>query len=94
MHNTYMTKDAAVTIRVPEALKRQLSARAKRQRRSLSAQVVADLETVLETHAHGDEVRGTFLGLFEGTALPSEGDIEEARSLLWGRLGERQKEHA
>ena len=92
IHNPYM-KEAAVTIRIPEKLKRQLSARARQQHRSLSAQVVADLETVLEAHAQADEVSGTFLGLFEGTSLPSEADIEEMRNLLWGRLGERQNRH-
>jgi plasmid stability protein len=89
MQNAYMAKEAAVTIRLPENLKRRLAARAKREHRSLSAQVVADLESVLEKQPEAEKASGKFLGLFEGTPVPSDRDIDEVRGLLWGRLGGR-----
>ena len=81
-----MSKDAAITVRVPESLKRRLEARAKSSRRSLSAQVVADMESIVEGSSRNDRASGKFLGLFEGTRVPTEDDIKEARSLLWGKL--------
>jgi hypothetical protein len=87
MHNAYMSKDAAVTVRLPAALKRRLEARAKSQHRSLSAQLVADLEAVAERRPGVATPGGHFLGLFRGTALPTDRDIAEARRLLWGNLG-------
>ena len=80
-----MSKDAAITIRIPASLKRRLEARAEEQRRSLSAQVVMDLESVLDSTSQRG-VKGRFLGLYEGTALPTDDDIEEVRALLWGNL--------
>lgn len=80
-----MGKDAAITIRVPTSLKKQLERRARRQRRSLSAQVTFDLEQLVALDAEGRE-GGTFLGKYEGARLPSEQSIQEIRSLMWGRL--------
>ena len=85
MQNEYMTKDAAITIRIPESLKRRLLARAEEKRRSLSAQVTVDLESVLDSTAPSG-AKGRFLGMYEGTAVPSDDDIEEVRGLLWGNL--------
>lgn len=85
MHNEYMANDAAMTIRIPSSLKRRLEARAAEQHRSLSAQVAADLESVLDSVSHSG-VKGRFLGLYEGTAVPTDDDIEEVRSLLWGNM--------
>ena len=82
VQNEYMAMDAAITIRIPSSLKRRLEARAKEQHRSLSAQVVADLESSLESLSRS-AVKGRFLGLYEGTAVPTDGDIEEVRSFLW-----------
>ena len=48
VHNTYIIKNAAITIPIPTSLRRILEMRAETQHRSLSAQVVADLETSLE----------------------------------------------
>ncbi len=83
-----MTKNAAITIRIPASLKRGLESRAKKQHRSLSAQVVEDLETVLNG-SHNDETGGKFLGLFAGTPIPTDDDIKEARALLWGSVATR-----
>ena len=85
MHNTYMHKDGAITIRVPSALKKKLETRAAQQHRSLSAQVVADLERVVDSSSAGNST-GSFLGLYKGTRLPSEDDLDEVRSLLWGDI--------
>ena len=85
MHNEYMSKNAAITIRLPVSLKRRLEARARQNRRSLSAQVVTDLETILESTAR-QQTKGTFLGAQAGSRVPSEDDLNEVRSMLWGRL--------
>ena len=87
VHNECMTKNAAVTIRLPASLKSRLEARAESQHRSLSAQVVADLERVAEEPGPSSGVGGRFLGLFAGTAMPTDEDLAEVRSLLWGRIG-------
>jgi hypothetical protein len=91
IHNTYIVKNAAITIRIPEALKRSLEIRAKKRHRSLSAQVVADLETILDG-SKDTEAGGKFLGLFAGTPLPTDDDIKEARALLWGRIATRKNQ--
>ena len=81
-------KDAALTIRLPASLKRRFEARAESQHRSLSAQVVADLERVAdELELSSSAVGGRFLGRFSGTAMPTDEDLAEVRSLLWGRIG-------
>lgn len=85
MQNEHMANDAAITIRIPSSLKRRLEARAKEQHRSLSAQVAADLESVLDSVSPSG-VKGRFLGLYEGTAVPTDDDIEEVRRLLWGNM--------
>ena len=80
-----MAKDAAITVRVPQELKRRLAARAKRERRSISAQVLFELERAVATEEDRPAERPA-LGMFEGARLPSDADIREARSALWGRL--------
>ncbi len=85
-------KDAAVTVRIPLGLKRRLEAVARRERRSLSAQITS----MLEKEAQKEPVEpvagaphGRLLGRFEGTRLPSDEDLSEVRRLLWGALGRR-----
>jgi hypothetical protein len=81
-------KNAALTIRLPASLKRRLQARAESQHRSLSAQVVADLERVAdELEPPSSGVGGRFLGRFAGAAMPTDEDLAEVRNLLWGRIG-------
>jgi len=87
MHNECMMKNAAVTIRLPASLKRRLQARAESQHRSLSAQVVADLERVADEPGPSSRIEGRFLGLFAGSALPTDEDLAEVRQLLWGGIG-------
>lgn len=80
VQNESMTHDAAMTIRIPSSLKRRLEARAEEQHRSLSAQVVADPERSLESLSRS-AVKGRFLGLYEGTAVPTDDDLRSSASL-------------
>lgn len=89
-HNDDMHKNSAITVRLPESLKQRLEAKASASHRSLSAQVLADLEGALDAEVIKEAPcgEGRFLGLFAGRSLPTDGDIEEVRELLWGRLGQ------
>lgn len=84
-----MPKDAAITIRLPASLRRRLEARARAQRRSLSAQVVVELERASPEPEASLSVKGRFLGRFAGTLTPTDGDLAEVRRRLWGTLGRR-----
>jgi len=85
-----MVKDAAITVRIPADLKRRLAQRARRERRSLSAQVEFELTRSLAGEATGERrARRPSAGRFAGTPVPTEADFAEVRSLLWGRLGRR-----
>ena len=90
MHSADMAKDAAVTVRLSTALKRRLEARARRERRSLSAQIASDLERSIESEQTAAGASGRLLGLYEGTPVPSDDDFTRARRLLWGSLGRRR----
>jgi hypothetical protein len=83
-----MVKDAAITVRVPQELKRRLAQRAKREHRSISAQVLCELERAVAEEA-GASGEKRALGLFRGAVLPSDDDFLAVRSALWGRLGGR-----
>jgi hypothetical protein len=83
-----MSKDAAITVRIPARLKTRLAARAKREHRSVSAQVVHELELALVEELRRPPGRRA-LGLFDGARLPSEADFVEVRAALWGSLGRR-----
>jgi len=85
-----MAKDAAVTVRLPQALKRTLEEQARRERRSLSAQIAAYLERGVTAEASPRGMPGRLLGLFEGGPVPSEEDFAHVRRLLWGSFGKRR----
>jgi hypothetical protein len=85
-----MAKDAAVTIRLPASLKRELRARARRERRSLSAHITASLEREVANTRGGGGGKGKLLGLFAGPRVPSERDLARVRRLLWGSLGRKR----
>jgi predicted transcriptional regulator len=88
MQHVYMArKNAAVTLRLPDSLKRRLAERAKRQHRSLSAQLVHDLEATLSEAEEVESLDGRFLGLYTGSRVPTDEDIKQVRALLWGSLG-------
>lgn len=83
MHNDDM-KDATITVRVPPELKRRLAERAKRERRSISAQVLFELERATLREAAGPAPISA-LGMFKGARIPSDSDFAEVRSLVWSR---------
>lgn len=83
-----MAKDAIITVRVPLSLKRRLAERATREHRSLSAQVLHELENAVAREAEGPAPRPA-LGLFEGARIPREEDFLEVRGALVARLGGR-----
>jgi plasmid stability protein len=85
MQSAYMAKSSAITIRLPDSLKRRLQARAEQQHRSLSSQLVHDLQAVV-TESPEYQGAGRFLGLYEGSRTPRDKDIDQVRSLLWGSL--------
>ena len=85
MQNEYMANDTALTVRIPAALKRRLEVRAKETHRSLSAQVLNDLMTMAEA-APGTTAKGKFIGRFGGRRVPTDADVRDVRSRLWGRL--------
>lgn len=90
-----MTQDAAVTIRLPAALKRELQARARHDRRSLSAHITAYLEREVEREAaRQPRAGGKLLGRYAGTPVPSDNDFARVRRLLWGTLGRRRVRRA
>lgn len=84
-----MAKEAAITVRVPLELKRRLVARAKRDRRSISAQVLYELERAVVEESNAAPAERGALGMFEGARLPSDDDFSEVRSALWERIGRR-----
>ena len=85
-----MAKNAAVTVRLPVELKRRLAARAQRERRSVSAQIVAELSRSLEAEDRPIDPSKSALGMFAGSRIPRDRDFQEVRALLWGKLGARR----
>jgi hypothetical protein len=90
MQSAYMAKNAAVTVRLPAELKRRLAARARRERRSVSAQIVVELNRSLEAENQHIGPAKSALGMFAGSRIPVDRDFQEVRSLLWGKLGARR----
>ena len=89
MQSEDMANDAIVTVRIPAALKRRLEHRARQGHRSLSAQVLHDLEHSSAPSPQAE--RGRFVGLFAGTPVPTDADIRDARTKLWGRMTTRHR---
>jgi transcriptional regulator of met regulon len=79
-----MPNDVSVTVRIPASLKKRLTERAREGHRSLSAQVLHDLEAAVPSSSAPKT--GRFLGLYAGTPLATDADIREVRRRLWGRL--------
>ena len=91
MQNAYMSKEAALTVRVPRRLKQQLEERARREHRSVSGQVVEELARALAGEPAGIAgERLPVLGRYRGARLPSDEDFVEARTALWGGLERRR----
>jgi hypothetical protein len=86
VHNADLAKNAALTVRLPASLKARLAARAEAEHRLLSAQVLAELEGLVEKALDKPRSQGRFLGLYAGTTVPSDADLVEVRARLWGGL--------
>lgn len=86
-----MGKEATITVRLPAQLRSRLAARARREKRSLSAQVEHELERALANEPDARKPRGKFQGRYLGSRVPTEADLREVRALLWGRLGNRDQ---
>jgi len=86
MQNEGMSNNATLTVRLPVALKEQLEARAVAEHRSLSSQVVAELQRVAEKVPADAPRKGRVLGICAGGKVPTDEDIAEVRELLWRRL--------
>ncbi|HVZ36059.1 MAG TPA: hypothetical protein VG963_26710 [Polyangiaceae bacterium] len=87
MQIAYMGKAASITVRIPEALKRGIEAKAAREHRSLSAQVEHELtEALRKDTVRGPVKAGKLLGRFPGGRVPSDDEFKRARRLLWARL--------
>lgn len=85
-----MQKKSAVTVRLPLDLKRRLAARAEKERRSVSAQIVAELSHALRSETPPSGTTRSPLGMFAGARLPRDRDFDDIRKSLWGKLGARR----
>jgi len=95
MQNDYMAdKEAVVTVRIPVSLKRRLEAWARKERRSLSAQIRAVLERSDGENGIGVKGEGPLLGRYEVGPVPNDADFREVRQLLWGSLGKVRRRRA
>jgi hypothetical protein len=84
MHDEYMAKTSAITLRVPSHIKKALRVRAARAHRSLSAEALAVIEGSLGTD--GASSAGHFLGRFVGSRVVTDAELREVREDLWGGL--------
>ncbi len=85
-------KNDAITIRIAAPLKRRLAARARLERRSLSAQAAHEIaRAVAEDADVPREVTRPVLGRFAGVRVPTESDFEHVRRTMWERLSRRNE---
>ena len=85
-----MAASAAITVRLSAALKRRLQERARREHRSLSAQVEYELaKSVVAERTSIEPAKGKLLGRYAGGRIPRDEDFTEVRAALWGKLGRR-----
>jgi hypothetical protein len=85
-----MIGDSTVMLKLPLSLKRSLKERALKMHRSLSSQIVHDLETFIE-QLPPEDGRAKFMGLYEGTRVPTDAEILEVRSRMWGTLARKRR---
>jgi hypothetical protein len=85
-----MAKEAAITVRLPLELKRRLVQRAKKEHRSISAQVQQELELAVARGSDPSTPRKAAVGLFRGARVPSDEDFLQVRATLWRRLGQQR----
>lgn len=82
-----MAKAASLTVRIPEALKKRIEARAEREHRSVSAQVEHELAARFASEPIQGPVRaGRLLGRYAGKRIPTASELLDMRNHLWSRL--------
>jgi hypothetical protein len=78
-----MSKNAAITVRLPLPLHRRLKVRARLEKRSLSAQVEYELEQSLAVQGPWPPARGQgSFGRYEGARVPTDADFADIRARL------------
>lgn len=81
-----MRKTAAITVRIPETLKKRIEKRAAREHRSLSGQIAHELTKAFADDPLVPTKKGRLLGMFAGTKVPTDDDFKEVRRITWARL--------
>jgi hypothetical protein len=87
-------KDAVVTVRLPSALRRRIQGVARKEGRSLSAQIERLVEAGLEAAGHGTLAAPSppaLSGLFAGGRVPTLADFKDVRASLSGSLRVRTR---
>ncbi|MET0555958.1 MAG: hypothetical protein ABW221_23155 [Vicinamibacteria bacterium] len=87
-------KDAVVTVRLPSALRRRILGVARKEGRSLSAQIERLVEAGLAAAASTDPAPPkppALSGLFAGGRVPSLADFKDVRASLSGSLRVRKR---
>jgi predicted transcriptional regulator len=79
-------KDAILTVRLPSATRKRLEALAKREGRSLSAQVERLLEQSLAPAGPGRRRTRPLAGALAGGLVPTLAEFREARAVLSASL--------
>ena len=82
-------KDAVVTVRMRSALRRRIESAARKEGRSLSAQIERLVEAGLEAPDRGTPAPRALSGLFAGGRVPALEDFAEVRRELSTALGRR-----
>jgi hypothetical protein len=80
-HTFASVKDAVLTVRVPSALRRRISALAAKEGRSLSAQVERLVEAGLDGTAASDRPRA-LSGIYSDARTPTLSDFRRARAAV------------
>jgi hypothetical protein len=87
-------KDAVVTVRLRSVTKRRIANLAKREGRSLSAQIERLVEAGLDDVVHpapADGVPRSLSGILAGTRVPTLKDVREVRAELSRSLLKRAR---
>jgi hypothetical protein len=87
-HTNADVKDAVLTVRLPSATRRRLETVARREGRSLSAQVERLVEQGLAAAATREKPR-PLAGSLAGGRVPTIEDFTQVRTLLSASLGRR-----
>ncbi len=82
----HMNRSSTFTLRLDASPKRRSEARARGTRRSLPAQVIHGLQSLI-SGSPSQSASGRFVGLYQSSRIPTEAEIAEVRQFVWGNLG-------